>query len=165
MVGEAELIASYRRHERALYNVLYRWLWHAQDCEDVMHEAYLKLWGRRDRIDAATLDALVYTTALNLARNRLRWRTLWRFGELEPDTAAPDDPAVDTARAETQARVRSALETLSAKTRNVVLLSEFAGLATAEIAAVLGIPAGTVGSRKHAGIGQLRRVLEDDADG
>src|SRR3546814_14748429 len=73
-VDETELVASYGRVERPLYNALYRMLWDAQECQDVIHDAYLRLWQRKARVDAARIDALAWTAALNLARNRLRWR-------------------------------------------------------------------------------------------
>lgn len=75
-IGEDELVASYRRVEQPLYNALYRMLWDAQECQDMIHDGYLRLWQRRDRIDAGRIDALAWTATLNLARNRLRWRRL-----------------------------------------------------------------------------------------
>ena len=82
------LYASYRRLERPLYNVFYRQLWQAEDCQDVIHDACVRVWEKRDRVDQVTLDALVWTTALNLARNRLRWRKLRRHEPLDDALSA-----------------------------------------------------------------------------
>ncbi len=163
-LDEATLLAAYRRLQAPLHNVLYRWLWHAQDCEDVMHEAFLRVWDRRAGVDAATVDALLYATALNLAKNRLRWRSLWRFVSPDPGAAADDDPAGETESHLAQRRVRTALERLDDTARNVLLLSEFAGLDTAQMAEVLGVAPGTVGSRRHRALAALRRELGDDDD-
>lgn len=160
-LDEATLYACYRRLEKPLYNVLWRWLWHAQDCQDLIHDAFLRVWDRRARVDAARLDALVWTTALNLARNRLRWRALWRSGEPDPAAAADDDPLAEALRNAAQRDLRRALDTLPQGARQVLLLAEFGGLGHAEIAAVLGIPVGTVGSRRHHALARLRALLED----
>src|SRR3546814_2554210 len=92
-VDETELVASYGRVERPLYNALYRMLWDAQECQDVIHDAYLRLWQRKARVDAARIDALAWTAALNLARNRLRWRRLrgWPVAPETADAVAGDD--------------------------------------------------------------------------
>lgn len=160
-LDEATLYACYRRLEKPLYNVLWRWLWHAQDCQDLIHDAFLRVWDRRARVDAARLDALVWTTALNLARNRLRWRALWRSGEPDPAAAADDDPLAEALRDAAQRNLRRALDALPQGARQVLLLAEFGGLGHAEIAAVLGIPVGTVGSRRHHALARLRALLED----
>lgn len=155
------LYASYRRLERPLFNVLYRQLWQREDCEDVIHDAFVRIWARRDKVDVATLDALVWTTALNLARNRLRWRRLWRRAPLDAD-ALPTEGASEDFLA--TRRLRTALRRLPAASRDVLLLSEFSGLRGEEIARVLGIPAGTVASQKHHALGRLRRLLEESVD-
>ncbi|HEX7340910.1 MAG TPA: RNA polymerase sigma factor [Rhodanobacteraceae bacterium] len=158
---EDALYASYCRLERALFNVLYRQLWQHEDCQDVIHDAYLRIWARRERITPDTLDALVWTTALNLARNRLRWRRLWRHEPLDVDLhEAPtgrDDDFLATRR------LHDALQHLPAAERDVLLLSEFSGLRGAEIASVLGIPVGTVASRKHHAMTHLKAFLGDTA--
>lgn len=156
---EDALYASYRRLEKPLYNVLYRTLWQAEDCQDLIHDAYVRIWARRERVDEATLDALVWTTALNLARNRLRWRNLWRRVPLEGATPLPDTSKTEDFLA--TRRLRQALEQLPAASRDVLLLAEFSGLRGAEIAKVLGIPAGTVASRKHHAMQRLKTLFGD----
>lgn len=155
---EDALYASYRRLERPLYNVLYRQLWQAQDCQDVIHDAFLRVWARRAGVDEATLDALLWTTALNLARNRIRWRKLWRHEPLDETAPAPNDDGTHTDFLATR-RLRKALRELPAASREVLLLSEFSGLRGAEIARLLGIPAGTVASRKHQAMDRLKALL------
>lgn len=158
---EDALYASYRRLERPLFNVLYRQLWQHEDCEDVIHDAYLRVWARRGSVDAATLDALVWTTALNLARNKLRWRALWRHAPLDEEMPGAAAHAGDFLATR---RLHAALSQLPATARDVLLLAEFSGLRGDEIAALLGIPAGTVASRKHHAMQRLKSLLEDLAD-
>lgn len=153
------LYASYRRLERPLYNVLYRQLWQAEDCQDVIHDTYVRVWERRDKVEEATLDALVWTTALNLAKNRLRWRLLRRHDTLDE---ASLHLAADTRSQDFLAmrQLHQALRKLPHGWQQVLLLSEFSGLRGTEIAAVLGIPAGTVASRKHLALERLKTLME-----
>ncbi|QRP64381.1 sigma-70 family RNA polymerase sigma factor [Rhodanobacter sp. FDAARGOS 1247] len=157
------LYASYRRLERPLYNVLYRQLWQAEDCQDVIQDAYVRVWERRDKVDEATLDALVWTTALNLAKNRLRWRLPRRHAPLDEALLAPaaDTQAPDFLAAR---QLHRALRKLPRSWQQVLLLSEFSGMRSTEIAAVLGIPAGTVASRKHLAMARLKTLMGAAAD-
>ncbi|HEY0178319.1 MAG TPA: RNA polymerase sigma factor [Dokdonella sp.] len=163
-LDEAELYACYRRLEQPLHDVLYRRLWHAQDCQDLIHDAFLRVWDRREQVDAARLDALIWTTALNLARNRLRWRALRRRREPVPFAEPPGDPAEHAARGFDERRLRAALARLPRRLRDVLLLAEFGGLRLAEIAELLGVPTGTVGSRRHHALARLRTLLAEHGD-
>lgn len=158
---EGALYASYRRLERPLFNVLYRQLWQREDCQDIIHDAYVRIWERRSKVEEATLDALAWTTALNLARNRMRWRRLWQHEQVDDEAleASSDDEDFLATR-----HVRDALSRLPAASRDVLLLSEFSGMRGDEIAAVLGIPAGTVASRKHHAIERMKVLLGDIAN-
>ena len=156
-IGEEAFVACHRRIERPLHNILYRLLWHGQDCQDLMQEAFLRVWKRRDAVDPDRVDALVYATAMNLARNRLRWRSLWRWEDI--DTIEAPAGAVPDMAAE-QANLRQALARLSVEMRQVLLLAEISGFGTAEIARILRIPPGTVASRKHHALRRLRELME-----
>ena len=160
-ICEAELLAAFVRLERPLYGVLYRWLWHAHDCQDLIQDTFLRVWDQREKVEPARLDALIYASALNLAKNKLRWRGLWRWGEV--DVQAPsevsDSPLAHAQRRQCEMQLKKALDRLDRDTRNLVLLSECAGLSTDELVAVFGWPAGTVASRKHRALAQLRKEL------
>jgi len=151
------LEACYRRLERPLYNVLYRWLWDRQACQDVIHDSFLRLWDRRATLEPDALDALVYTTALNLARNRLRWRKLRQWVVF--DETSQIDSGDDGEQAAEHQLLRRALDQLPDSDRQLLLLSEFSGFDTAEIAGLLGIAAGTVGSRRHRAVARLRQLM------
>ncbi|BDU18712.1 RNA polymerase sigma factor [Dyella sp. GSA-30] len=155
---EEALYASYRRLERSLYNVLYRQLWQSQDCQDLVHDAFMRIWERREKVEEATLDALVWTTALNLARNRLRWRKLWRGDAIEDH--------IEQLHVETEShdflaerQLHQALRGLPQRQREVLLMSEYSELKTSEIARILGIPEGTVASRKHQALARLKTLI------
>ncbi len=161
-LSEGGLYACYQRLERPLFNVLYRMLWNRQDCQDLIHDAFLRIWQRRDRVDVDRLDALIWTAAVNLARNRLRWRRLWRTEALDaewPDNQLSPEAAVD--RLTQQRRLHEALSHLPAAMREVLLLGEFSELTQADIAVVLHIPPGTVASRRYHALRKLRALLSE----
>lgn len=152
------LYASYRRLERPLYNVLYRQLWQAEDCQDVIHDAFVRVWEKRDKVDETTLDALVWTTALNLAKNKLRWRLLRRHDDADDASLHLTDESGSQDYLAMR-ELHRALRQLPRASQQILLLSEFSGMRGDEIAAVLGIPAGTVASRKHQAMARLKILM------
>jgi RNA polymerase sigma-70 factor (ECF subfamily) len=156
---EAALAALFVAVEVPLTNVVYRWLWDREEARDVIQDAFLRMWKMGDRVDWERAEPLVYRIALNLAANRRRWRKLRRFVGLEAEASpAPGaDDALDAARR--SRAVVEVIEGLSEAHRRVLTLDAFTELSHAEIGKILGIPAGTVASRKHAAIARLRRAL------
>ena len=160
----AALDALFLRLERPVYNVVYRWLWNAQDSQEVVQEAFVRLWDMRARVRMQTVEPLVYKIALNLASKRARRRKRWAWwtGDSRVD-ALPDDQPEASQQLDAHARdlrVRRAVESLPDKLREVVVLCEFSGMSYAKVGAALGIPEGTVGSRRHAAFTRLRRSLK-----
>lgn len=123
----------------------------------------MRVWERRGTVAQDTLDALVWTTALNLARNRLRWRRLRRHDPLEDASQALSTPE-SSADFLAERQLHRALRQLPQAWQQVLLLSHFGGLSGAEIAAVLGIPAGTVASRKHQAMARLKTLMGAPSD-
>lgn len=161
----AALEALYARMEAPLYNVVYRWLFDRAEARDVVQDAFLSLWRSRARVDARRAEPLLWRIALNRAANRRRSRRLWRLLTLEAVREAPAGSAgADQALAagEKDRAVRRAVEALPEKLRAVVMLCELSGLGHAEIAEVLGIPIGTVASRRHAAMRRLEALLEEE---
>ena len=71
------------------------------------------------------------------------------------------DPDLALERAEARKRVREAIETLSDRDREVLVLKEFEGLRYREIAELVGIPIGTVMSRLYEARRRLAAALEE----
>lgn len=149
--------ALYVRLEPKLTNALYRWLWNREEVRDVIQDAFVRLWQMRERIDWERAEPLVYRIALNLAAKRRRSRRVWRWVGLDraPELQDPEDAAV----AEEEAAVRRAIDWLPERLRRVLVLQIHSELSHEEIAEVLEIPVGTVGSRRNAAVAKLRAAL------
>ena len=166
-MSEADLEQLYARLRKPVYNVVYRWTWNADEAQDVVQEAFVRLWRMRGRVRPATAEPLLYKIALNLASSRRRRRRLWRWLPLEPfeDLRVQAGPDVSVTRNEEHGRLRAAVLSLPEELRRVVMLCEFSDLTQTEIADILSIPAGTVGSRRHRALRMLRERLSVETAG
>ena len=156
-VDKQQWIDVYKALEKPLYNVVYRVLWDSAESQDVVQETFLRCWRRKDDIRADGFKALLFRTALNLASNRRRSMRIWRM----VGVAALDDVADQSPWSDSFSKpVREALDKLPSALRDVLLLTELAGMTYPEIAAALGIAVGTVGSRRTRALALLRERLD-----
>ncbi|MFB2599920.1 RNA polymerase sigma factor [Herbiconiux sp. P17] len=124
------------------------------DAEDVTAATFLEAWRRRDSVrvvDGSVIGWLLVTAnylARNLDRSRRRYRTLLeQMREPEHDTD-PADAVADRLDAQSMnGRVRDALSRLSKRDQDIITLCIIQQLSTADAAAVLSVPRGTVKSR------------------
>jgi len=151
-----ELYGLYRK---PLASYLYRLCWNRPLAEDLLQEAFLRLWRAAPGYEpSAKVSTYVFRIAHNLFINesaRRREKVLEGPG---PETRA--DPASDLQRREVQESVRRAVEELPEGERECLLLAEFHGFRYAEIAEILGIPVGTVKSRMFSAVQRLRETLK-----
>ena len=154
---EAQWVDWYRTLEKPLYNLAYRWLWDAAEAQDVVQDAFLRCWKIRERVVADSFKALIFQTTLRLASNRLRRRRLWRFVPFADDTADARGGGNDDILAGSE--IRRALDALPAAQKQVLLLCELGGLTYTEVAEVMNISEGTVGSRRNRALAALRERL------
>jgi RNA polymerase sigma factor (sigma-70 family) len=151
-------------HLDAAYN-LARWLTHSDhDAEDVVQDAYcraLKFFHSFRGGDARTwLLAVVRHAAYDwLARNRGRQHAASFTEEVHGQSSEALNPEILFQRRVDQQLLRQAIEELSVEFREVVVLRELEGLSYQEIAAVAGVPLGTVMSRLARARKQLQERL------
>ncbi|PZR08584.1 MAG: hypothetical protein DI536_24050 [Archangium gephyra] len=150
--------ALFTRLEKPVFNVVYRWLWNAEEARDVTQEAFMKLWTARHRVRVETVEPFVFQSAVNLASNRLRARKVRRLFTRQDDevVGGPDETFEERQQ---HALVRRAVEALPEKLKAVVMLCEFSGMSTAQIAEALSIPSGTVASRRSLAMAALEKAL------
>ena len=159
-LDQQRLESLYSRLEKPLVNVVYRWLWDQDDAQDVVQDAFVRVWRMRKDVDVRTVEPLLYKIALNLAKNRLRRRRIWRWVSLEAlfEQRSPARDAEEQLSTNQRTKaVRLAVEALPEKLRSVIMLCEFSELTYDEIADVLAIPPGTVASRRHTALERLRK--------
>jgi len=130
------------------------------DAAEIVQEGLLTLWKNRWRLDRNRQPrAWFYRVLRNLCVDRLRRRGRATAPGPQADRlsdAGAGDPSRIAEANERRARLRRELESLPAELREILCLRDFHNLPYAEIAAVLGIPAGTVMSRLHHARLELR---------
>jgi RNA polymerase sigma-19 factor, ECF subfamily len=136
-----------------------------EDARDAVQESFLRLWQTRARLEPESDPVrLLYTIVRNLSRDRLRHQALERRPHpyLEaPNLVQPGPlPTEDSEEvSELERAVQRALETLSPRQREIVLLRWRRQLTYEQIGAELGIAPGTASAHMQRAIGQLRALL------
>ncbi|MEH1165814.1 SigE family RNA polymerase sigma factor [Micromonospora sp. CPCC 205539] len=141
-----------------LLRVAYHLTGSAQDAEDLVQSALVKVMRRWRRVD----DPMAYLRRVMVNHNISVWR---RHRAREVVTAIlPDRSTRDSADAVTERHtLYAAMRTLSPRTRAVIVLRYVADLPEAEVAATLGCSVGSVKSRASRGLARLRLTLAPDA--
>lgn len=124
----------------------------ADDTDDLIQEAFLRLQMYRREREVREPEAFLVRTALNLSINAARQRRshgIHVSQDLEASTIIDPTPSPDevVAAQERLQRLRAGIETLNPRTREVLLLHRIEGYSQAQIAARLGITVSAV--EKH----------------
>lgn len=130
--------------------------------EDLVHEAFVKLYGAWRRVDdPARIGGYLRTTVLNLARGRARHLGVIRRNRPQPrpDTASAESGAL---RNDDRDRVVGALRRLSERQRACLVLRHYEDRSESEIADILGISIGSVRTHVHRGMTTLGRLLDEE---
>lgn len=127
------------------------------NAEDATQESFVIAHQTFARYDEATSPRTwLFGIANNVCRNLAR---RYRREFLVADAVLLEQPS--EAVAFESVMLKQAMSRLSDEHRDVVVLHEVEGLRYAEIAAILGIPEGTVKSRLHHAVLKLREHLCD----
>jgi RNA polymerase sigma-70 factor (ECF subfamily) len=166
----AALSRLYQRFGRPCYSLARRICADEGLAEDVVQEVFLALWRDPTRFDpsrgdfATWLLTLIHHRAVDTVRKettiRRRIVASPEAGEEWSPTPLPGADAAAMARV-TAGQVRAALHRLPAEQRRVLALTYFGGHTQREIAALTGVPLGTVKSRTFAAVQRLRLLLAD----
>jgi RNA polymerase sigma-70 factor (ECF subfamily) len=160
--------AVVERHQRAVYQLCFRFVRRHEDAADLTQEVFLRAYRglRRFRGDA-NLSTWLYRIGVNACLNHVAAK---RPPETALDdapalSAAGDDPAAALAKARESARVRRAVARLPPKQRATLILRVYQDLPHREIAAALGTTVGAVKANFFHALGNLKRLLADEAGG
>jgi RNA polymerase sigma-70 factor (ECF subfamily) len=135
----------------------------AKDAEEAVQEAFLHAWRDLPRLREAVLwPAWFRRIAVRAAIDRGRRRT--RIREIALGSYEPSSVSDASLEVEARADVARALRRLPPHDRALLTLRFVDDLEVADVAAALGIPAGTVKSRLSRLLGRLRADAGEDDD-
>jgi RNA polymerase sigma factor (sigma-70 family) len=162
---ERALRTVYERHGAAVFYLAQRLLANRADAEDVTQLTFVAAWAGRDTFDPRRGTMLGWL--LGIARRKAidRLRAAARDDRVAQTVRAQPVPPDEPERPERivdRLVVADELGRLSAEQRRTLELAFFDDLTHPQIAAVTGLPLGTVKSHIRRGLANLRRRWEVD---
>jgi len=151
----------YARYSRPLLNFFYRLTWDRAFSEDLMQEAFLRLWkGSKNYKPTGKFTTYLFQIAKNHWLNE-RDKKMRRIAPVSLEAGGAEEsnglrdvvpakergPMGEVLNKELSVAIAKAVEGLSEKLRLVFVLGQLRGFRYADIADILEIPVGTVKSR------------------
>lgn len=131
--------------------------------EDIVHEVFIKLWGKRDDIDVQrSVKSYLFTSVHNRCLNYIRDnKKFTQRDEYFTNASIADTDYREVEECEIQSRIMTAIETLPEKCREVFELCKLQEMKYADVANHLGISIKTVENQ----MGKALKMLRDELGG
>lgn len=144
--------------KRKLFVVAFRMVGQAQDAEDIVQEAMIKLWEQQQPLsDYRNLEAYLMTLVRNRSLDRIKFNGLRRGGNSELDVATSEPtPERELEQKESVQEVRRLVRALPENQREMLILRDFVGYTYQDIAEITGLDM----ARVKVGIHRARKALK-----
>jgi RNA polymerase sigma factor (sigma-70 family) len=153
----------YDNYSAALYGVISRVIENEEAAQDLLQEAFVKIWKSAGSYDPA--KGRLFTWMLNIARNTAIDATRSKQYKKSAQIRSLED-SVNTVNRQSRVitpvdhiGIKEAIAQLKEEYRQVIDMLYFGGYTQDELAKELGMPLGTVKTRSRAAIQQLRELL------
>ncbi len=146
---EAAFLSLYQRHQGSIFRFALHMSGAIETAEEIVQEVFLSILSSpKGFVESnGSLQGYLIGAARNLIRNRLNSNR--RFQEADGDPASSIELTDELTKQEHLRDLRTAILSLPANYREVVVLCDLEGLDYATVAERLGCPVGTVRSRLH----------------
>ena len=156
----------YDNYAAALNGIIYRMVESRELAEDILQEAFVKIWNNFSSYD--TGKGRLFTWMLNITRN-LTIDTLRSKGYKKQSKISNDENTVSNLSGDMNMAerfdalgLRKQLVNLKPEQRSIIDLAYFNGYTQDEISKEMNIPLGTVKTRMRAAMIELRKMLENN---
>ena len=166
--GELDAVRQlYQRYGGLAYSLALRILGDPGRAEDVVQDAFLRIWRHAQSFDAGrgSLRTWLLSTVRHRAVDYLRGRPGREREELElslvlPATATGSDPWREVSESLERQAVRQALGSLPTEQRQVLELAYYGGYSQREIAEMVRVPLGTIKGRTRLALEKVSSYLQ-----
>ncbi|MEO6405678.1 MAG: sigma-70 family RNA polymerase sigma factor [Ferruginibacter sp.] len=154
----------YDNYAGALNGVIHKMVEESQLAEDILQEAFVKIWNNFNQYDSS--KGRLFTWMINITRN-LTIDTLRSKGFRKQQKISQDENSVSNYQdANYKADeydgigISKSLSKLKPDQKNIIQLAYFNGYTQEEISKEIGIPLGTVKTKMRSAIIELRKILQ-----
>jgi RNA polymerase sigma-70 factor (ECF subfamily) len=154
----------YDNYSPALYGIIYRMVEAKELAEDILQEAFVKIWNNFSNYNSS--KGRLFTWMLNITRNlaidTIRSKGYKKQAKIRGDENSVGNFVDSTAGTEyfDSLGIRKHLSRLKNDQKQIIDLAYFSGFTQEEIAKQLSIPLGTVKTRMRTAIMELRKLLQ-----
>ena len=153
-----ELFMAHARHVR---NFLYYKGAKREEAEDLMQEAFLRLWRECEKVPAEKAKAFLFRVASNLFLDAKKHeQVVMRFQQKQVSENEHEDPQFLLETKELQLKLENAIAQLPEKQRTVFLMNRMDKMTYAEIANRLELSVKAVEKRMSQALVKIRLVLK-----
>jgi RNA polymerase sigma-70 factor (ECF subfamily) len=154
------------RHLVTLHAFARRMLGNGADAEDIVQEAFLRVWYRSETWTpgqaklSTWLHRIVHNLCIDLHRHRKGERMNINIETIQDELATPmNTPEEDFVAAQTSQQVERALQELPEKQRSAIILCHYQGMSNRQAATVLNVSVTALESLMARGRKMLREKL------
>lgn len=153
----------FRSHAKTLRNYLFYKFGNEEQAEDVVQEAFIKLWQNCAEVPLEKAKSFLYTVANNTSLNHIAHHKVVLNYAKKATTPRADKNNPEFLMEEEQFKVKlqKAIGKLTEAQRSAFLLHRIDGKKYHEIAEILGISVKAVEKRIHGALVELRKQIEN----
>jgi RNA polymerase sigma factor (sigma-70 family) len=158
----SRLAPLFERHHRQLFNYLARMTGSPSAAEDLVQDVFVRILKYRHTFrDTSRFEIWAFRIARNVRADYFQARRIRETAlEEAADTANGETGAAEALELDRQAaRLRRALLLLREDQRELIVLARYRGMKYEAIADLLGVEVGTVKTRMHRAVNELRRIF------
>ena len=153
----------FEANSRDLYKFLYYKYGEDQNPEDLVQDAFVKLWNNCKKVIPEKARSFLFTVANNQMLNELaRRKTALNYQQQKNNAYTQESPQYILEENEYMNRLQSAITSLSPEHRAAFMLNRIEGKKHKEIAEILDLNSNTVMTRLFRARNQIKELFTND---
>lgn len=157
--------AIYERYCKRLYGFVFRYIKQEVDAEEIVQEVFIKIWESRKIIDSySSFESFIFTIAYNstisLLRKRVTEKKYLEQIKYRQQINNSEDIINEIHYNEMNERVKSLLNQLTPRQKEIFILSREEGLSHEEIAKKLNISSNTVKNHLVSALAYIKSHID-----
>jgi RNA polymerase sigma-70 factor (ECF subfamily) len=160
--NEKKFTSFYLEHSTLLFNYIFYKCGNTELAEDIVQEAFIKIWNNCSKIIPTKAKSFLFTIATNLFLNEYtRSKVVINFKNLIKKDFTNESPEYILEEKEFEEKLQKAISNLSEAQRVAFLMHRIDGKKYKEIAETLGISVKAVEKRIHNALLNLRKHINE----